>query len=93
MIYLGDWAPALVQVVELHVKPGRCTLFTSQAHQWVETGLPQTASSVQNAVIMDLSGKWPLLIDPEEQASRWIRRMYKSMKDSNLLALSMSDPK
>lgn len=41
-----------------------------QTHMWQEFGLPQNPTSVENAVIMDLTDKWALIIDPEEQVGR-----------------------
>ena len=36
-------------------------------------GLPSDTFSVENAIIMQNSRRWPLLIDPQQQANKWIR--------------------
>ncbi len=40
---------------------------------WVIDGLPNDSFSVDNAIIMSVARRWPLLIDPQGQANNWIR--------------------
>lgn len=40
-------------------------------------GLPSDPISYENAIIMTKSNRWPLLLDPQEQAIRWIRNREK----------------
>ena len=44
---------------------------------WNMAGLPSDSVSVDNAIFAAKSSRWPLMIDPEGQANKWIRRMYK----------------
>nr|XP_050848639.1 dynein axonemal heavy chain 6 [Vespula vulgaris] len=44
---------------------------------WNMYGLPRDQTSTENAVIVTQSSRWPLMIDPQEQANRWIRNMEK----------------
>jgi dynein heavy chain len=37
--------------------------------------LPNDKFSIENAIILDNSSRWPLMIDPQGQANRWIRHM------------------
>ncbi|RYE96412.1 MAG: hypothetical protein EOO41_04620, partial [Methanobacteriota archaeon] len=61
----------------------RSTHFTLQAalatdvdiRQWTAHQLPADGFSIDSAVIMFNAAQWPLLIDPQRQANRWIRRM------------------
>ncbi|XP_055643505.1 dynein axonemal heavy chain 6 [Toxorhynchites rutilus septentrionalis] len=46
-----------------------------QIRQWNMFGLPRDDISVENAIISTQGGRWPLMIDPQEQANRWIRNM------------------
>lgn len=39
--------------------------------------MPQEQVSVDNAIIMDNSDRWPLMIDPQMQGNNWIRKMCK----------------
>ncbi|KAJ8667915.1 hypothetical protein QAD02_009578 [Eretmocerus hayati] len=59
---------------------------------WHVDGLPRDSLSVENAVLVANSKRWPLFIDPQGQANRWIRNMGKSggvstvrMTDKDLL--------
>lgn len=40
---------------------------------WVIAGLPNDSFSIDNAIIMSVARRWPLLIDPQGQANKWIR--------------------
>ncbi|XP_035386791.1 dynein heavy chain 11, axonemal isoform X1 [Electrophorus electricus] len=43
---------------------------------WHNQGLPADRLSVENAVILTCSQRWPVLVDPQQQASRWLRGLY-----------------
>lgn len=45
--------------------------------QWTIQKLPNDAISKENAIIMDNSERWPLMIDPQMQANYWIREKEK----------------
>ncbi|CAH2055606.1 unnamed protein product, partial [Iphiclides podalirius] len=40
-------------------------------------GLPRDPLSVESAVLMSNSRRWPLIVDPQTQANKWIRAMGK----------------
>jgi len=42
---------------------------------WVLNGLPSDGFSRENATIVYNSKRWPLLIDPQNQADRWIKNI------------------
>uniref|UniRef100_A0A5K3F774 Dynein_heavy domain-containing protein n=1 Tax=Mesocestoides corti TaxID=53468 RepID=A0A5K3F774_MESCO len=44
---------------------------------WNIFGLPRDAFSIDNSVIVDNGRRWPLMIDPEGQANKWIKNMEK----------------
>jgi len=53
--------------------------------KWHLDDLPQEQVSVDNAIIMDNSDRWPLMIDPQMQGNNWVRKMerdpvYQSIK-------------
>nr|CAD7604629.1 unnamed protein product [Timema genevievae] len=46
--------------------------------KWQLEGLPRDFLSTENAVLVFNSTRWPLFIDPQRQANRWIRNMGKA---------------
>lgn len=44
---------------------------------WLLAGLPNDAFSIDNAIIMKAGRRWPLLIDPQGQANKWIKCLEK----------------
>jgi dynein heavy chain len=56
--------------------------------QWTINGLPKDAFSIDNAVIVFNSKRWPLMIDPQGQANRWIKN---SEKDNKLYVIKLTD--
>ena len=57
--------------------------------EWNLAGLPADAVSVQNGVITKTGQRWPLMIDPQMQANKWI----KNMEDKNgLRCIKLTDP-
>ena len=55
--------------------------------RWRMLGLPQDDFSTENAVIATRAQRWPLCIDPQTQANRWIKNMEKN---SNLVVCKMA---
>jgi dynein heavy chain, axonemal len=51
-----------------------------QLRDWVIKGLPSDTVSQENSIFVSQGYRWPLMIDPQLQASRWI----KNMESSNL---------
>jgi len=48
---------------------------------WLLEGLPNDELSKQNGIIIEKSKRFPLIIDPQNQARTWLERMYKSKAD------------
>jgi dynein heavy chain len=44
---------------------------------WLLAGLPNDAFSIDNAIILKAGRRWPLLIDPQGQANKWIKCLEK----------------
>jgi len=42
--------------------------------QWVIDSLPNDELSIDNAIILDNSRRWPLMIDPQMQANKWVKK-------------------
>ncbi|KAL8275069.1 hypothetical protein Esti_000948 [Eimeria stiedai] len=58
--------------------------------QWTVWGLPNDELSVQNGIIIDRTRRWPLMIDPQGQANRFIKRTGKA-SETGFEALKASD--
>jgi dynein heavy chain len=46
-----------------------------KVREWNICGLPTNELSIQNAVVVTNCERWPLMIDPQVQALRWIRSL------------------
>lgn len=49
-----------------------------EVRQWQLDGLPTDPFSAENGVLITKASKWPLIIDPQNQANRWIRKLKSS---------------
>ncbi|KAI8896128.1 dynein heavy chain and region D6 of dynein motor-domain-containing protein [Globomyces pollinis-pini] len=58
--------------------------------EWEISGLPKDTLSRDNAVMVQYSRRWPLLIDPQGQANKWIRNMEKE-KSLDIVKLTDRD--
>lgn len=58
------------------------------------TGLPVDSFSIENGIMIENALKWPLMIDPQGQANRWIKNK-EAQENSNsgqrLIILKPSD--
>ena len=50
-----------------------------QIRGWHIAKLPRDDFSISNAIMMDVSDRWPLMIDPQGQAATWIKSMVKGL--------------
>ncbi|XP_048346084.1 dynein axonemal heavy chain 12 isoform X2 [Sphaerodactylus townsendi] len=55
---------------------------------WNIAGLPTDQFSIDNGVIVDNSRRWPLMIDPQGQANKWIKN---SEKENRLSVIKLTD--
>ncbi|XP_064925018.1 dynein axonemal heavy chain 7 isoform X3 [Columba livia] len=56
---------------------------------WTIAGLPSDMFSIDNGIIISNARRWPLMIDPQGQANKWIKNMEKA---NNLHVVKLSDP-
>jgi dynein heavy chain len=56
--------------------------------QWNTDGLPRDDFSTENAILVTKGRRWPLMIDPQEQANRWIRN---KERENSLKIIKLSD--
>ncbi|GCB71663.1 hypothetical protein scyTo_0001655 [Scyliorhinus torazame] len=55
---------------------------------WQIAGLPVDAFSIDNGIITSNSRRWPLMIDPQGQANKWVKNMEKN---NRLGVIKLSD--
>ncbi len=53
-------------------------------------GLPTDQQSIENAILATKGVRWPLMIDPQGQANRWIKNMENSR--NRLKVVQLNDP-
>ncbi|XP_066254312.1 dynein axonemal heavy chain 6 [Euwallacea similis] len=56
---------------------------------WNACGLPKDNVSTENAIMVMKAKRWPLMIDPQEQANKWVRQMEAQ---NNLKVIKLTDP-
>ncbi|KAH0950776.1 hypothetical protein HN011_006322 [Eciton burchellii] len=56
---------------------------------WNIDGLPSDTFSIDNAIIVTNSRRWPLMIDPQSQANKWVKNMEKA---ANLHVIRLTQP-
>ncbi|CAH3998948.1 unnamed protein product [Pieris brassicae] len=56
---------------------------------WNIAGLPVDAFSIENGIIVEKSRRWPLMIDPQEQANKWVKNMER---ENQLKVIKLTDP-
>jgi hypothetical protein len=59
-------------------------------HQITVQGLPADSFSTENGVIVTRGRRWPLMIDPQGQANKWVKNMEGS-RGLKVVNLQMTD--
>uniref|UniRef100_A0A803U1V2 Dynein axonemal heavy chain 7 n=1 Tax=Anolis carolinensis TaxID=28377 RepID=A0A803U1V2_ANOCA len=55
---------------------------------WNIAGLPSDSFSIDNGIIISNARRWPLMIDPQGQANKWVKHMEKA---NSLHVIKLSD--
>ena len=50
-----------------------------EIRQWNTDGLPRDQFSTENAILVTRGRRWPLMIDPQDQANRWVKNKEMQM--------------
>lgn len=58
---------------------------------WAVAGLPSDNLSIENGIIMFGSRRWPLMIDPQTQANKFIKKMGSQTEGVNLDVFKLSE--
>ncbi|KAM4730848.1 dynein axonemal heavy chain 7 [Anableps anableps] len=57
---------------------------------WNIAGLPSDSFSIENGIMISNARRWPLMIDPQGQANKWVKNMEKA-NSLHVIKLSDSD--
>jgi len=94
MVY-DDWVPdvrarGLPLTEHFKLEP----LLSSEVEiaRWASEGLPQDELSIQNGILTTRSPRFPLCIDPQMQASKWIRAKESNNGEKEIKIRSFADP-
>lgn len=49
-----------------------------KVREWLLAGLPNDSLSIDNAIVVANARRWPLMIDPQGQANKWIKNLERS---------------
>ncbi len=87
-----EWQDMLVTFTIPHSI--NCTIYATlgdpvKIRQWNISGLPSDMHSVENAIIVRHARRWPLMIDPQAQANKWVKKMEA---DNGLDVIKISQP-
>lgn len=93
---VASWQQALAEYAIPHSEG--CNMESTLAdavklRSWRLCYLPSDSHSTQNGIIMDNGRRWPLLIDPQGQANRYIRSMSKdpAFAENGMDVVKLSD--
>ncbi|CAB4026765.1 dynein heavy chain 1, axonemal-like, partial [Paramuricea clavata] len=97
--FTGEYRTAMVtewltHLVDLEIPHSTaCSLVSTlgdavKIRNWQIAGLPRDTLSVENGVIVQNSQRWPLFIDPQAQANKWIKNMEK---ESGIDVIKLTD--
>ncbi|XP_063983101.1 dynein axonemal heavy chain 7-like [Diachasmimorpha longicaudata] len=56
---------------------------------WIIAGLPSDSFSIDNGIIIKNARRWPLMIDPQSQANKWVKNMEKT---NNMSIIRLTQP-
>mgnify|MGYP000067473068 CR=1 FL=1 len=81
---VGTWQEALLRLNVPHSP--NCDLQQTladpvQVRAWNIAGLPTDQSSIENGIIISQARRWPLMIDPQGQANRFIKNLGKDAEN------------
>uniref|UniRef100_A0A8C5KUF0 Dynein axonemal heavy chain 11 n=1 Tax=Jaculus jaculus TaxID=51337 RepID=A0A8C5KUF0_JACJA len=74
------WVPFLQEQVSIPITEALDVIATltddATVATWNNEGLPSDRMSTENATILTYCERWPLMIDPQQQGIKWIKKKY-----------------
>lgn len=90
----GSWVKNVMQLQIKHTKDITMKKFLEIpviTQSWNINGLPKDDTSTENGLIIEKTRRWPLMIDPQTQANKFIKNLGKD-KAEGLEVIKTSDP-
>jgi len=88
---LKDWMD-FVKQVKIAISDGfsleSCLGEPITVKKWVMNGLPSDGFSRENGMIIKETNRWPLMIDPQNQANKWLKN---NENDNKLVVVKQTD--
>merc|ERR1711871_278833 len=91
---VGAWTKKIAELDIPHTSGCNLVMTLSEAttiRQWRIWGLPTDDVSTENGIIVDKAKRWPLCIDPQNQANRYIKQMGKSSAQNGMETIKLTD--
>ena len=91
MAIVDEW---LTQLRGLEIPHSdQCSLVSTMGdpvkiRNWQIAGLPRDTLSVENGVVVQNSRRWPLFIDPQGQANKWIKNLVSAQPAPGSICLA-----
>jgi dynein heavy chain len=63
-----------------------------QTKLWTAASLPNDDLSIENAIIMFNGGRWPIMIDPQNQANKFLKKYGFEHAPKEMETMKASDP-
>eukprot|EP01018_Ginkgo_biloba_P007239 Gb_31251 [translate_table: standard] len=89
----NEWLEKLIELKVPHTPRVNLQLVLKdpvKMRAWNIAGLPSDSLSEDNGIIVFKARHWPLMIDPQGQANRWIKNMYRE-RGLDVIKLSEKD--
>jgi dynein heavy chain len=77
---LAEWSAKMIQLKVPHTKGADIVSTLAdpvRIRAWNIAGLPTDSVSIENGIIVAKARRWPLMIDPQGQANKWVKNMEK----------------
>lgn len=59
--------------------------------QWNMAELPKVGNSIEDGIFIDKSRRWPLMIDPQNQANKYIKNMGRETHEEGIEVIKATD--
>ncbi len=90
----SQWREKMIEIKLKHTEGVNLNMTLSDpviVRQWNIWGLPTDDVSTENGVVIDVARRWPLCIDPQTQANRYVKKMAGDIAPNGFDVVKQSD--